>query len=414
MSKIPFARAIVLAVVLLFVPAIHATAKTPGLPSYVTLPSDVPRPNEDNLTYEALGEAQFYPHDTDNAVVQRGRHWHAGLSVKGLPDETAEKTVWSHLKPSFLASGWTVSGEYDGNPFSSTLHYQKGDTEAWANVTVFGPGDIRVDIVELAAQTTTFALNAPAATPERIVAEHGDFPYLAPLPGSKFASSKKEDGPMQVTLPGSDEVELVGAGSITKEYTAEGLSNLQFVTLYHDAFVKAAWTVVNQSQSMNQSDAGISAHYTKNGRDIWANLHGTPGDYTIQVADAGAKDLGAQLAASCHVALYGVLFDFSKATLKPESDPVLGRVLVVLQKNAALKVEIQGHTDNVGSDAYNQKLSEARSHSVVAWLVQLGIAANRLTATGYGKTRPVATNDTDEGRAKNRRVEIAKPGCQGK
>jgi outer membrane protein OmpA-like peptidoglycan-associated protein len=132
------------------------------------------------------------------------------------------------------------------------------------------------------------------------------------------------------------------------------------------------------------------------------------------VADAGAKDLGAQLAASCHVALYGVLFDFNKASLKPESDSVLGRLLGVLQKNVALKVEIQGHTDNVGSDAYNQKLSEARAHSLVTWLVQHGIAANRLTANGYGKTRPVAGNDTDEGRAKNRRVEIAKPGCQPK
>jgi outer membrane protein OmpA-like peptidoglycan-associated protein len=89
-------------------------------------------------------------------------------------------------------------------------------------------------------------------------------------------------------------------------------------------------------------------------------------------------------------------------------------VVGVLQKDTALKVEIQGHTDNVGDDAYNQQLSNARAQSVVTWLTQQGIAANRLTATGYGKTRPIADNDSDEGRAKNRRVEIAKPGCQAK
>ncbi len=79
-----------------------------------------------------------------------------------------------------------------------------------------------------------------------------------------------------------------------------------------------------------------------------------------------------------------------------------------------LKLEVQGHTDNVGADAYNQTLSEARAKAVAAWLTQHGVAADRLTAMGYGKTRPVADNGSDEGRAKNRRVEIADPRCSPK
>jgi outer membrane protein OmpA-like peptidoglycan-associated protein len=85
--------------------------------------------------------------------------------------------------------------------------------------------------------------------------------------------------------------------------------------------------------------------------------------------------------------------------------------LAFANKDTALKLEVQGHTDNVGGEAYNQQLSEARSKSVVGWLVEHGVAANRLSFKGFGKTRPVASNDNDEGRAKNRRVEIAKPGC---
>ena len=133
----------------------------------------------------------------------------------------------------------------------------------------------------------------------------------------------------------------------------------------------------------------------------------------IRVADAGAanKDMGSDLKTNCHVAIYGVLFDFNKSTLQPASDPVLQQILDLLKKNPTQKIEVQGHTDNVGGDAYNQTLSEARAKAIVTWLTQHGIAASRLTAKGFGKTRPIADNATDAGRAKNRRVEIADPNC---
>ncbi|MDR3675971.1 MAG: OmpA family protein, partial [Acidobacteriota bacterium] len=93
------------------------------------------------------------------------------------------------------------------------------------------------------------------------------------------------------------------------------------------------------------------------------------------------------------------------------SDPVLQQILDLMKKNPTQKIEVQGHTDNVGGDAYNQTLSEARAKAIVGWLTQHGIAADRLTAKGFGKTKPIADNATDVGRAKNRRVEIADPNC---
>jgi outer membrane protein OmpA-like peptidoglycan-associated protein len=160
----------------------------------------------------------------------------------------------------------------------------------------------------------------------------------------------------------------------------------------------------------------VTAHYAQQGRNLWASLHKNSDGYDIRIADAGAstKDLNADLEANCHVAIYGVLFDFNKSTLQAASDPVLQQIDSLLVKNAALKLEIQGHTDNVGNDAYNQTLSEARARAVVDWLTQHGIAATRLTAKGYGKTKPIADNSTDAGRAKNRRVEIADPRCTAK
>jgi outer membrane protein OmpA-like peptidoglycan-associated protein len=97
--------------------------------------------------------------------------------------------------------------------------------------------------------------------------------------------------------------------------------------------------------------------------------------------------------------------------LRPDSEPILQKILALLKARPDVKLEVQGHTDNVGGDDYNQKLSDSRANAVLEWLRAKGIAADRLTAHGYGLQVPIADNGSDEGRAKNRRVEIKKQGC---
>ena len=107
------------------------------------------------------------------------------------------------------------------------------------------------------------------------------------------------------------------------------------------------------------------------------------------------------------ITLRGIYFDFDKSTIKPESRPALEDAAKMLNENPTINVEIQGHTDSVGSADYNLSLSDRRAASVVAYLTQnLGIDRSRLTSRGYGKSMPIATNSTDAGRALNRRVEF--------
>jgi outer membrane protein OmpA-like peptidoglycan-associated protein len=104
--------------------------------------------------------------------------------------------------------------------------------------------------------------------------------------------------------------------------------------------------------------------------------------------------------------LLGINFDFNKANIKPEALPIMYHAAEVLLANPDIKVEIQGHTDNIGSDGYNQKLSERRAQTVRDFLVAKGVAANRLTTVGFGETRPVLDNNTPQNRELNRRIEF--------
>jgi OOP family OmpA-OmpF porin len=104
--------------------------------------------------------------------------------------------------------------------------------------------------------------------------------------------------------------------------------------------------------------------------------------------------------------LQGVTFEFDSADLTAEGRSILDRGAAMLEGNPGTRVEIVGHTDSRGSDEYNQGLSDRRAESVRAYLESKGIAANRLSASGRGESAPIASNDTDEGRAQNRRVEL--------
>lgn len=106
------------------------------------------------------------------------------------------------------------------------------------------------------------------------------------------------------------------------------------------------------------------------------------------------------------IVLRNVFFDYNQATVRSESEAELSRIHKLMVENPTIKVEISGHTDDVGGDAYNQKLSESRAKSVVDFLVQKGIPQARLIYAGYGETQPMATNETPEGRQENRRTEF--------
>ncbi|MDD4848050.1 MAG: OmpA family protein [Bacteroidales bacterium] len=105
---------------------------------------------------------------------------------------------------------------------------------------------------------------------------------------------------------------------------------------------------------------------------------------------------------------YGITFDVGKSTIKPESMGEINRIVQLMSENTDLKFSVEGHTDATGNVASNQTLSEARSKAIVDKLVELGVSADRLTSVGKGQSSPIADNGTDEGRAKNRRVEFVK------
>ncbi len=154
----------------------------------------------------------------------------------------------------------------------------------------------------------------------------------------------------------------------------------------------------------------------KGSSEIWLYINAYAVDYELNIVEkqsmeqsvtVDAAAMASSLADTGRIAIYGIYFDTAKSDLKPESEPAIGEIAKLLTSNPALKVFIVGHTDMVGDAASNVRLSQARAQSVINALVtRHGIDATRLIAFGNGPYAPVASNKTDEGRAKNRRVEL--------
>lgn len=138
-------------------------------------------------------------------------------------------------------------------------------------------------------------------------------------------------------------------------------------------------------------------------------MNGAKTNYVTNIRIAkGAVPLYDRMMSDGKFITYGITFDVGKSTIKPESMGEINRIVQLLTENPTLKFSVEGHTDATGNAASNQTLSEARSKAIVDKLVELGIAADRLTSVGKGQNSPIADNSTDEGRAKNRRVEFVK------
>ena len=171
------------------------------------------------------------------------------------------------------------------------------------------------------------------------------------------------------------------------------------------SFNKRALKVyLNGSRIVNIPNCARPQYFTLQ-RSYWA-------DHRILMTNVrlckGAVPLYNRLITDGKIITYAITFDIGKANIKPESMTEINRIAQLMKDNGDLKFEVQGHTDNTGTVAGNQKLSEQRAQAIVNKLVEMGIEANRLSAKGMGQSAPLADNSTDEGRAKNRRVEFVK------
>ncbi len=154
----------------------------------------------------------------------------------------------------------------------------------------------------------------------------------------------------------------------------------------------------------------VTYHFDREPKVILSVIEPKPMEIGLVKAEIiTAETMEAQIKETGKVAIYSIYFDFDKADIKPESRPTIEEIAKLLKNNPNLKLYVVEHTDNVGTLEYNMKLSERRAQAVVKELVEkYGISKDRLKAFGVGPLSPVNTNETEEGRALNRRVELVK------
>jgi len=243
-----------------------------------------------------------------------------------------------------------------------------------------------------------------------------DHPLLSRLPGFYIDSCESEEFAAHEFTAGDEKTIAVEGGKTMIKYVATSnarkVSELQVLRNYVNAVKQAGGGIVWS----NDRAAKATARFAAAGRETWLEIRAyDQGEaYNLlfiekkaMVQEVTAADMLAALNRDGRVALY-IQFDFAKAKIKPESAPILDQMAALLKGNPALKASVEGHTDNVGSAASNQSLSEERAKAVVAALVQQGVEAGRLSAAGHGMSKPIADNSTEEGRAKNRRVELVR------
>lgn len=275
---------------------------------------------------------------------------------------------------------------------------------------------VMLGVALAATQPQPLVFPPPAVQPE-VIAQTADFPYIPPLQGARLLQTTRVSGPLELkSATADDEAVLAGVAYTRKSHErTAAISSMRFIASYRDALFAAGWKLIDvtklDEKTPQSETVTVSARYTSNGRNIYARVTQEPdGPYEINVADVGAEDWKAALARDCRVRIPSLHFDLGRPTLREyESEPTLEKLRDLLISRSTPDVEIQGHMDNIGEAGVpaRQTLSTGRAKVVASWLVAHGVPAAKITSKGYGKTRPIADNDSDLGRALNRRIEVA-------
>ena len=259
-----------------------------------------------------------------------------------------------------------------------------------------------------------------------VFAEVKDHPFIKPIPGSTLDSHHSQYNNYNAyTYKYEQDGESVESKVKGKHWKLdyqflkedgnrdESVSVLEILENYKQAAIEKGGKI------LKEGDRDLIFTLSSEGKKIWVHLKAGSwkGWYQLNITEEkgfvqklvfGAEEIKKQLDEKGHVAIYGILFDVDKASLKPESQKPLQEIVKLMRNYPDLKLEVQGHTDNQGSADYNRDLSQRRAETVKTYLTTYGTDASRLEAKGYGLSQPVASNDTEEGRAKNRRVELVR------
>jgi outer membrane protein OmpA-like peptidoglycan-associated protein len=367
------------------------------------MPNYNPNASESEMRGYASYDFTVRKNDEDTTVAVAGRLCTQTYAIKEGVDPLSDLEIQRNYQDQLKKLGATITYALGRDTYA---RLDKGGQETWFRVY---SSETSIEVYVLLKQPHKQTLLAPSGADYRLL---GHMPnYIAGKP-----EKRNFDTYDFVVRDGDEErtVSIEGAKYVVSYQLKDGVvpnSDLEIQTNYRNA-IKAAGGVV-----LYESGRDTYARLDSNGQAVWLRVYSSETSievYAIEekllqlsIEPPEASALKAALDKDGRIALY-VNFDFNKATLKPDAAPIIAQVVKLLKDNPALKVAIEGHTDNIGTHDYNLKLSEDRAAAVAATIVAQGIAKDRLTSAGYGPDKPVGDNATAEGRTQNRRVELVK------
>ena len=245
--------------------------------------------------------------------------------------------------------------------------------------------------------------------PAQDIAGSKDHPMFNRLTGFSIVQYEEEDFGAHIFYDVNDNENNVEGKKTFIKYECENeVGALKIIRNFSNAIKKIGGTAY-------ESSGNRTYLYLKEGnRETWAEVFAGDYDYDLTIIEKGeveqeitANAILKELNETGKAILY-INFDSGKSTIKKESLPVVEKIIEMMRLASEIKISVEGHTDSDGSNESNLKLSDARAKAVVEEIIKAGIDKSRLSSSGFGEERPIADNKTEEGKAKNRRVELIK------